>query len=67
HNLYLRLWNEPNFDTDIHRSNILLSWNFLPKSWVYFALNNTWDNSEGNMRLKDRVIVLKVRYLFALL
>jgi len=42
----------------------LFSWNFLPKSWAYLAYNETRDNTEGKMKLKTRIAVLKVRYLF---
>ena len=62
--LFFRLWSEPNFAEDIHRLNLLFSWNFLPKSWAYLAYNETRDNTEGKMKLKTRIAVLKVRYLF---
>ncbi|RKY58227.1 MAG: hypothetical protein DRP95_06160, partial [Candidatus Latescibacterota bacterium] len=64
--MHLRLWLEPNFATDVHRANILLSWNFLPKSWAYLAINESRDNAEGRMKLKERIVVLKLRYLFLL-
>ncbi|MCK4416943.1 MAG: hypothetical protein KAV99_02095 [Candidatus Latescibacteria bacterium] len=64
--LYLRVWSEPNTDTHIHRLNLLFSWNFMPKSWVYVAFNESRDNTQENWRLKDRIIVAKVRYLFLL-
>ena len=64
--MYLRVWLEPNFATDLHRANVLLSWNFLPKSWAYLAVNESRDNSEGRMKLKERIVVFKLRYLFLL-
>lgn len=64
--LYLRVWSEPNTDTQIHRLNLLFSWNFMPKSWVYLAFNESRDNTEKNWRLEDRIIVAKVRYLLLL-
>jgi len=60
----LRVWLEPNFATDLHRANV--SWNFLPKSWAYLAVNESRDNSEGRMKLKERVVAFKLRYLFLL-
>ncbi len=64
--LHLRVWLEPNFATDIHRASILFSWNFRPKSWAYLAFNESRDNTEGKMKLENRIAVLKVRYLFFL-
>ena len=64
--IYLRWWNEVNMDTDIHRSNLLLSWNFLPKSWIYLAFNQSIDTSGGNIRFKYRILVTKVRWLFSI-
>jgi len=64
--LYFRWWNEINTDTDIHRSNLLLSWNFLPKSWIYLAFNQSIDTSGGKVKFKDRIFVAKVRWLFSI-
>ncbi len=64
--LFFRLWSEPNFATDIHRLNLLFSWNFMPKSWIYLAFNEFRNNTQGKMKLKDRIVVLKIRYLFLL-
>lgn len=51
----------------------LFSYNFSPKSWVYFALNEARDRSEeydangglqrSRMHVADRAAVLKVKYL----
>jgi len=53
---------------------LLFSWNFLPKSWVYFAFNDFRDRSDrydsmGNLlpsklRVTDRASVLKIKYLY---
>jgi len=53
---------------------VLFSWNFLPKSWVYFAFNDFQDRSDrydsmGNLlptklHVTDRASVLKVKYLY---
>lgn len=52
----------------------LLSYNFLPKSWIYFAINEARDLSEqhdasgrvlpARMHVADRAAVLKVKYLY---
>ncbi|MFH1195296.1 MAG: DUF5916 domain-containing protein [bacterium] len=52
----------------------LFSYNFLPKSWIYFAINEIRDRREtrdelGNilpneLRLQNRVSVLKISYLY---
>lgn len=47
------------------RSGLLFSWNFKPKSWVYFALND-YRSEDGDTDLKPRYEVgaLKLKYLF---
>jgi hypothetical protein len=55
-------------------TGLLFSYNFLPKSWMYFAVNDIRDRSEeqdnaGNilprrMHVTDRVGVLKLKYLY---
>lgn len=55
-------------------AGLLFSYNFLPKSWVYLALNEVRERQEetgpgGNtvltrMRVADRVGVVKVKYLY---
>ena len=62
--IHLRIYAEPNMDTDVHQFNALLSYNFRPKSWFYLAFNETRDNKDGKMSPKDRIIVAKIRYLF---
>jgi len=53
---------------------LLFSYNFLPKSWIYFAVNEVRERQEetdgsGNtlparMRVTDRVAVAKLKYLY---
>jgi len=57
---------EPNFATDIYRDSLLLSWNFLPRSWVYLSCKESRDNIEGKMKVENRIAVFRVRYLFFL-
>ncbi len=55
---------------------LLFSYNFLPKSWIYLALNEVRDRPESSisvpgsadsgMRIADRVGVFKVKYLYYL-
>ena len=52
----------------------LFSWNFMPKSWIYFAINEFRDRSDlydannnllpSTMHTTDRVAVLKIKYLY---
>ena len=52
----------------------LFSWNFLPKSWIYFAINDFQDRSDefdtnGNLlpsrlHVTNRAAVLKIKYLY---
>jgi hypothetical protein len=43
----------------------LVSYNFLPKSWIYFAINDVRTRDEmAQMRVADRAGVLKVKYLY---
>jgi hypothetical protein len=45
---------------------VLLSYNFLPKSWIYAALNERRDRPGETLRLADRAAVIKVKYLYYL-
>ncbi|MCX7874661.1 MAG: carbohydrate binding family 9 domain-containing protein [Melioribacteraceae bacterium] len=44
----------------------LFAYQFLPKSWIYFAINEIHDryNEFSKLQLKDRVSVFKVKYLY---
>ena len=52
----------------------LFSWNFMPKSWIYFAINEFKDRSDqydannnlmpNTMHTTDRAAVLKIKYLY---
>ncbi len=45
---------------------LLFAYQFLPKSWIYFALNEVHDrnNSTKTLDLTDRVSVFKIKYLY---
>lgn len=78
-NLNLRLYVDNLFvrSTD-HMERILVgflfSYNFSPKSWIYFAINEIRDRSErfdaggyllpNQLHVTDRVSVLKIKYLY---
>jgi hypothetical protein len=52
----------------------LFSWNFLAKSWIYFAINEFQDRSDqyddnnnllpNTMLTTDRAAVFKIKYLY---
>jgi hypothetical protein len=77
--LNLRVYVDNVFDVASDRmqhiiSGFLFSYNFLPKSWVYLALNEARDRSDefdsasmllpNRMHVTDRVGVVKVKYLY---
>lgn len=62
-NIHLRIYAEPNTNTNNHFFSSLLSWNIKPKTWLYLGYNETRDNTENNWVLQDRIIVAKIRYL----
>ncbi len=55
-------------------AGFLFSWNFLPKSWIYFAVNEFRDRSDeydvnnnllpNRMHTTDRAGVFKIKYLY---
>ncbi len=55
-------------------AGFLFSWNFLPKSWIYFAINDFQDRSDeydvnnnllpNRMHTTDRAGVFKIKYLY---
>jgi len=78
-NLNVRLYVDNVYDRSTDKgerllAGLLFSYNFLPKSWVYFAWNELQDRSDQydaagsvlppRMHLVDRVAVVKVKYLY---
>ncbi len=78
-NMNLRVYVDNVFSSETdHLERVLLgvlfSYNFSPKSWIYFAFNQLNDRSPEfdqsgtqlpiRMHLKDRVAVFKVKYLY---
>jgi len=67
--LHLRIYSELNLDSQIDSLpqiqylNLLLSWNFRPKSWIYLAFNESHDANLKGFPLIERIGVLKIRYL----
>ena len=69
----LTLFNEfvlqtPEMDFDAteltsSRFGLLFSWNFLPKSWLYVALNDYREREAGEFRLQNRIGAVKAKYL----
>jgi len=58
---------ETRWDSTQFRSNrigCLFSWNFLPKSWLYVALNDYRVDFGEGLTLASRVGAVKLRYLF---
>ena len=47
-----------------HRIGLSFSFNFLPKSWFYLALNDLETKDEGIFLPQERIVALKVKYLF---
>lgn len=52
-----------------NRLGFLFSWNFMPKSWLYVALNDyerdrTLFEDENQLQLESRIAAVKLRYLF---
>ena len=55
-------------------AGFLFSWNFLPKNWIYFAINEFKDRSDqydannnllqNKMHTTDRAAVFKIKYLY---
>jgi len=78
-NLNFRLYVDNVYSSESRRiesiiAGFLFSWNFLPKSWVYLAINDYYDRSNeydtsGNLlpnriHVTDRAAVLKLKYLY---
>jgi len=63
--LAFRILLQENTDVHFHSLNALLAWTFRPGSTLYLAYNELRDNSEGKMKLKDRIIFTKAFYLWS--
>ncbi len=63
HDFHFKVYYTPNLNTHIHKINLLFSYNYRPKSWLYLALNEMVDNSSGSPRTTDRIISLKLSRL----
>jgi hypothetical protein len=53
--------------TDLYsvRTGVLFNWNFLPKSWIYIALNDSRsDDAFGKLQPRYQIGAIKVKYLF---
>ena len=47
------------------RNGLLFAWNFSPKSWFYFVLNDSRsDDAQGNMQPRYQGGAIKIKYLF---
>ncbi|MFN3872665.1 MAG: DUF5916 domain-containing protein [Ignavibacterium sp.] len=78
-NLNLRVYVDNVFVRSTDRmeriiAGFLFSWNFLPKSWIYLAINEIKDRSDeydvnnnllpNRLHTKDRAGVFKIKYLY---
>ncbi|MBN2029040.1 carbohydrate binding family 9 domain-containing protein [bacterium] len=43
---------------------ILFSYNFSPKSWIYFAINEVKDRVADRLQVQNRAAVFKLKYLY---
>ncbi len=77
--LNIRIYVDNVYSTESQRLEsmivgLLFSWNFLPKSWVYFAFNDFRDRGDrydsmenllpNKLHVTDRASVLKIKYLY---
>lgn len=46
--------------------SVLFGWEYSPKSHIFFAYNEDWITGDGQLRLDDRVFVIKMSYLWNL-
>ena len=78
-NLNFKMYVDNVFSTESQRLErfivgFLFSWNFLPKSWIYFAINDYRDRSDvydvndnllpNRLHVTNRAAVLKFKYLY---
>jgi hypothetical protein len=62
--IFTRLFFESNLDSHQHQLNFLIGYNYFPGSYLYLAYNEQRDNSAGEFKLKERVLMLKATYLW---
>jgi hypothetical protein len=62
--IFARIFFESNLDSHQHQLNFLIGYNYFPGSYLYLAYNEQRDNSAGEFKLKERVLMLKVTYLW---
>ncbi len=46
-----------------NRLGLLFSWNFMPKSWLYIALNDYREQEDGELQPQYRIGAIKAKYL----
>ena len=78
-NLNFKMYVDNVFSSESQRMErlivgFLFSWNFLPKSWIYFAINDYRDRSDqfdvndnplpNKLHVTNRAAVLKLKYLY---
>jgi hypothetical protein len=61
--LHLRVYALQNTYTKRYTGNGLVEWEFSPGSRVYLALNEVRDDTQGDLRLNERIFFLKISYL----
>ena len=47
-----------------HRIGVSFTYNFLPRSWLYIAINDLEKREDGSFSSLERVVVLKIKHLF---
>lgn len=47
-----------------YRIGISFSYNFLPKSWLYAAINDLEYKKDGSLSSMERIVALKIKHLF---
>jgi len=57
------VWERSKGRVDELIGGFLFSYNFSPKSWIYFALNEVQMRPEERLKVQDRVAVFKLKYL----
>jgi len=60
------LWTRNKGKLDQVIAGLLFSYNFSPKSWIYLAINDVEYRPETRLRVQNRAMVFKLRYLYYL-